>query len=479
MPWYISDTNREYEVPDSISQDDHEEVMSYLKNARSSVQDEANNEFASTGQVKIPLDTPVEENNPGMVGMIQGIVSGKIGASDVGKGIWDTVTNLHKSLPNWAERVNSQDPQEREQAILEGITAAAGGGMGTSGTVGGAGTAGMFVGQSGRMNSWLKNGAQKGLKITDTEFNQIFEDVKKEYILPGKDTISPAGMDLAKDKMWRVHKAEQMPDGGWRTEIPDDEAIFRSGIAIQFQNSFDLDQAYQDVSGVFGDSSITKNYKLSDVIEHDEMFKNYPEFKDYEVEFITDPNTPYGKGEGLFNPNSNKISVRTSNPREAKSILMHELQHGIQYKEKWAQGGNTKAMTYLADELRTERDVYDKAIKGRKQELKNLGKSLEDDAEYAAFVNARTKIHKNILELEGWRSKTKGIDNPAYDVYHRLLGEIEARNVQRRMGSDGFMNQLSKKTGLTPEELRAKFRPSDTTDVNTKDSRTFLYKQND
>lgn len=478
MVWFIDDGDASYEVPDSISQNDDEAVLGYLNNARS-VSQEANNKFAQTGQYQIPLDTPTtQQDNGGLVGMIQGIVSGKVAASDVGQGLWDTINNLDKTLPKWAERVNSQDPQEREQAILEAVTTIGAGGMASSGAVGGAGTTGMFVGQSGRMNSWLKNGLEKGVKITDTEFNDVFENLKKEYILPGRDNISPTGLDLAKDKMWKLHRAEQMPDGGWRTEIPDDEAKFRSGIAVQFQNSFDLDQAYQDVSGVFGDSSITKNYKLSDVIEHDEVFKNYPEFKDSQVEFTTDPNVPYGRGEGVYNPNDNKITIRASNPREAKSILMHEIQHGIQYKEKWAEGGNTKAMTYLADELRAERDVYDKAIKDRKLELKNIGKSLEDDAEYAAFVNARTKVHKNVLELEGWKSKTKGIDNPAYDVYNRLLGEIEARNVQRRMGSDAFMQQLSKKTGLTPEELRAKFRPSDTTDVNIKDSRTFLYKHN-
>jgi len=474
MVWFIDDGDASYEVPDNISQNDNEAVYGYLQDARS-LSSTANNNFAQTGQYQIPLDTPAtEQQGTGVLGVIKGILSGEVAASDVGQGIWDTVTNLDKTLPKWAERVNSDNPQEREQAILEAITTVGAGGMASSGAVGGAGTAGMFIGQSGRMENWVKDGFERGVKLTDTDFNKAFEDIKKEYMLPGKDTLSPVGMDLAKDKMWKTYKAEQGIDGGWRTEVPDDVAKFRARVDLQFQKSHDLNNVLPNDM----DASITRNYSLSDLIEHDEVFKAYPEFKDYKVEFTTDPRMVYGRGEGQFNPNENTIQVAASTPREAKSILMHEIQHGIQYKEKWAEGGNSNAINYLADHLRAERDVYDKALKSRKSELTKLGKNLDDDAEYSAYLNARKKVHKNVLELSGWKSQTKGIDKPAYDVYHRLLGEIEARNVQRRMNSDSFMQNLSAKTGLTPEELRVRFRPSETTDVNTYDSKTFLYKNN-
>ena len=426
MPWYISDTNREYEVPDSISQDDHEQVMSYLKNARSSVQDEANNEFANTGQVKIPLDTPIEENTPGMVGMIQGIVSGKISATDVGKGVWEAVTNLHKTLPNWAERVNSQDPQEREQAILEGVTAAAGGGMGTSGAVGGAGTAGMFVGHG----------------LPKEVLEKIVKNTEKKY------AGQPLAKDLVKYELWDDYKLFQDRAGDWKTEIGDLPGKFKDDTLLP---------TLKETGKVF-------KGKLGDVYQHEELFKQYPDLKNIDV--VIHPYQDKVLAGSYWN---NKLTLYTDNVNEAQPTILHELQHAIQDKEGWAQGANPEASKdFLLNVLADQKATFSKAFSDRLTELgldkefmsfltngtikgswydktsKFINSDLVNDAELLAYFNGIKKTGQ---------IQTKTMQATGNEIYHKSLGEMEARNTEYRAQLEELLNHQAEMHPLDTEDF--------------------------
>ena len=410
MPWYISDNNRDYEVPDSISQNDHEQVMSYLKNARSSVQDEANNDFAQTGQVKIPLDTPVQEKSGGIVGTIKGIVDGSISASDVGKGLWDTVTNLHKTIPGWSDRVNSDDPHEREQAVLEGITTIAGTALTGSPAVGGAGTAGMFIGKKGR--AALHDGA--------------FDEARAQRNI---DTGMSKTSDpkAAKDNIWDQHGIEQFQDGGIRTEISDLPSKIDEGFKQYVE------------SGLKGDNSVrVKGNTLGDIFHHDELYKAYPDLKNVKVDVKFKTAAEEAKNptinKGSYDPTFDKIELNGGDWNSIKSTLLHEVQHRIQFEEGWSVGGGGKVKDQLRDFFEYDAMTYLSAAKAQAEQegIKwkgniNREKDIAEkgSAVLSALYNAGLKSREKSTQV----TRIKKTD---YELYRKLMGEVESRNTQRR-----------------------------------------------
>ena len=127
----------------------------------------------------------------------------------------------------------------------------------------------------------------------------------------------------------------QGPDKGWRWEISDDRAELHPAIT----------KALADPNS---NPDIQYSSRLGNVLNHPELFKAYPELKDYRVSFSHDPNTPYS---GEFDPNTKTISVKsnilesneTTNPKthaDPMDILLHELQHAVQDKESFDPGSN-------------------------------------------------------------------------------------------------------------------------------------------
>lgn len=81
--------------------------------------------------------------------------------------------------------------------------------------------------------------------------------------------------------------------------------------------------------------------KVSNIIDHPELFELYPEFKDWEIQFKKNKSS---RGyTGLFDPTTKTITVFDSlniDPLELKKTLAHEWQHGIQDVEKFNPGTN-------------------------------------------------------------------------------------------------------------------------------------------
>jgi hypothetical protein len=140
-------------------------------------------------------------------------------------------------------------------------------------------------------------------------------------------------------------------DGKWRYEINDADA------------SLKLDEFAQEVSK-----------PLAELLDHPALFAAYPALRFVSATVNIDP---VEKGRGRMAASGGRITVTAPTRAEALSILLHEVQHGIQTMEGFARGG------------------------GR--------------SEFAR-------------ELPGG-----GFDN-GFDGYRRLAGEAEARNTQARQG---------------------------------------------
>lgn len=194
---------------------------------------------------------------------------------------------------------------------------------------------------------------------------------------------------------------EKGSDGKWRYEILDGE--------LKGKVKRDTDEGYS--------SNFEAN--LESVLENEELFKAYPSLRKIKVEFKD------GDNEGFFN--KLKITV-SSNAKNKKSILLHEIQHAIQEIEGFSQGANPEnvnvsigvTLTILKDELETlEKDF--KVIK-------------ENPSEFSKEYY--TKREKPIIELKEKIKRIEKIRNDKslsdFDLYKSVAGEVEARNVQTR-----------------------------------------------
>ena len=132
--------------------------------------------------------------------------------------------------------------------------------------------------------------------------------------------------------------------------------------------------------------------KLGDFLDDEALYKAYPKFKDTTIKFTSidgDLGTSFG-GKILLNKNMDIAQM--------KSVLYHELQHEVQYVEDFGVGGT---------------GYFDKA------KIKELVEKHPND----------TQLKQLYDEIEnGWAVD----ENNAFNVYQKLAGEAEARNVQTR-----------------------------------------------
>ena len=171
--------------------------------------------------------------------------------------------------------------------------------------------------------------------------------------------------------------------------------------------------------------------KLSDILHADELYAAYPELKEMLVveKDIADTNRRGGS-------NGYKIHINANLPEKQKEkTLLHEVQHIIQRIEGFARGANSKNSYHQ----------FQKAYRAFKQSLRR-GDSLWPGGEQMAEKTALAfrhieklakrgqKISYRLLNDATWGLFPKVLDN--YDLYERSAGEIEARNVAKRIALD-------------------------------------------
>lgn len=210
--------------------------------------------------------------------------------------------------------------------------------------------------------------------------------------------MEAAGKDALAVKMatgW-----ERGADGKWRYEVPDVEDNL-------IKKHFDKNSLTIYDYRIIG---------LEELLGKDNfLFRVYPELKAIDVKVEK-------RGyEGEYDARRKRITVPLN---DSGNIFAHELQHAIQDIEGFAKGGSTLAVTAQMQE-----ETRDKILNKLKKlaaengytvsEIIDNPKMVSNNAELADVLNK----YKNILE-KGAR----------YYAYARLGGEVEARNVQARMG---------------------------------------------
>lgn len=228
---------------------------------------------------------------------------------------------------------------------------------------------------------------------------------------------------------------EKGVDGKWRYETPDGKL---------------LGQALKDTKDGYGSSF---EAKLSQVIDDDKLFQSYPELKTIKVEFKS------GKTEGSYNDSEKKITV-SSSAEDKLSVLIHEIQHAIQDIEGFAKGGNEemfsksrnnisrlfKDITTVFDQLGYEKWILDGGEVDNTPNRNFNGMysfaETQNESKKNKMISKLNEANKVINENKSIFGKYNIYENiKDQELYRRLAGEVEARNVQTRMN-------------MSPEERR-------------------------
>ena len=223
-------------------------------------------------------------------------------------------------------------------------------------------------------------------------------------------------------KIWQSTGWYKDKDGAWKFEIDDTPA------KIKNQNAD----------------------KLGDLLEHKELFKAYPELKDIKIKKIIDEK---GENLGYYDPNKKEIAINNIGD---KSTLMHEIQHAIQDIEGFAKGGEydivwnaavrkieKKYESELAILEKIENEAWKKTEPLQKAYIALFDKGLKDSPEAQRLLKEQEPYFKKGNEAKNkirnikWAiedEKNAITDKDMYEAYQKIHGEVEARNVQGRLG---------------------------------------------
>ncbi len=235
--------------------------------------------------------------------------------------------------------------------------------------------------------------------------------------------------------VWKETGTWQGPDGAWRQEIPDNTAMFNTSTigGKKIENDLTVGNPGFDLGGTIGN-----------LIEHPRLGSSYPDLT--KSTFIGNKNTFFGDGaQGAFDNGVLTINA-PAKAVDAKSTALHELQHAIQQREGWAQGGSSdmafrdprmwgkdgaqgsevaremlkQKMTEMATPLPIE--AYAKSAWGASQVTPEIKRA------YANYVRT--------IKGDAGRFSTEAQQTVAKEWYRRLAGEAEARATQARMPMD-------------------------------------------
>jgi len=209
-----------------------------------------------------------------------------------------------------------------------------------------------------------------GITMTDAGFDQHLEDTGKMHPEDVLNPMSTVGTMAGPGPQPWFRGA----DSKRRQEIPDAGAKIKPGIDRELQLPFSK-RVERPI------------LKLEDVIHHPELFKSYPELKDINVVSLHPQYTSQGVKGGMSTDGKSIHLSPYLSYSEIKSVLLHEIQHIIQHQEGFTQGASIPRMRTYID-----------------QALKNTG-----------------------IPAKGMQ------DAAAFQAYENVAGEVESRNVQRRM----------------------------------------------
>ena len=265
-------------------------------------------------------------------------------------------------------------------------------------------------------------------------------------------------------------------DGKWRFEIDDSGMKYRRGGDAQFRRDHPEYVRYMELEEKFIEGTIKPDevtelmelhgtwgreylrlYErvdggvatLRNMIEHDDLFEQYPALADVKVRFAD-----LGQTGGYWSKKNNEIVLHEQFRGDPEAELIHEIQHAIQDVEGFAGGASPEyweVRQNTTEAIHVNDHRIEKAQKMALKAIEGLAPEVVTDFWYAANMEEQdpegAKALQEKLEADGhadafgdyylamWiLQEVYAEDNPkrtAMDLYRSTAGEIEARDTQR------------------------------------------------
>ena len=251
---------------------------------------------------------------------------------------------------------------------------------------------------------------------------------------------------------------ERGADGKWRYEMPD----------AKIKDMKDIGGG--NIVKRFDDDMLWNDGKLTDVIDAPGLFEAYPQLKDVRID--TDAIMNDMPSNGVYNAKTNTITIHADDLKYMNRILNHEIQHAIQYIEGFGKGGSPEQME---KEFKAAQDEW--KARAYAHELEEKAKEMGGEYNQSEVEKALVEEYKDLDmsdELPDKETRIKGFnyfargyadrsmddtikrfrlnestrsDFDSYKEYLKLAGEVESRNVEKRLG----MNDEERRNSLAEE----------------------------
>lgn len=330
-----------------------------------------------------------------------------------------------------------------------------------------------FIGEQGATN--LDRAEEATTRLDNLSVARDMEEDGKD----AKSIKLATGWERGADGKWRYETSdfEYYPNGDarkdklienrpWYNEYMTLVKKLLDGETLTEKEQARYDELYEKERKAKQQYEDTEKVYLDDYVKDDELFNAYPELKQTKVLFVNKSN-----GEaGSYLEKDNTITININSEIETRSILAHEIQHAIQRIEGFAVGGSPNT-PYTFNQSNILPKIEEANVFIEKYGDNFLKKARENsDADFSngsIFILKMIGRNKRKMSAEEGRAALMKLYAEKGDVralglsgYKRLSGEVEARNVQSRLG-------------MTEEERRNSLA-SETEDVAREDQ-IFLY----
>lgn len=177
------------------------------------------------------------------------------------------------------------------------------------------------------------------------------------------------------------------------------------------------------------------NARLEDVLDHEELFRAYPQLRHVRVVFDETPKGVLGS----FSAEGNQITISEELRDAPQDVLIHEIQHAIQNAEGFAKGSNRQ---YWEEKLTNGDEIQSKGFQEAREKLIQF--QLDE-------------ANEEVLALQDQLEKAGELDD-GFREYDRIWEEAERRGLDKKINEyydlrENYYDQLHKPQRSVPSEL--------------------------
>lgn len=177
------------------------------------------------------------------------------------------------------------------------------------------------------------------------------------------------------------------------------------------------------------------NARLEDVLDHEELFRAYPQLRHVRVVFDETPKGVLGS----FSAEGNQITISEELRDAPQDVLIHEIQHAIQNAEGFAKGSNRQ---YWEEKLTNGDEIQSKGFQEAREKLIQF--QLDE-------------ANEEVLALRDRLEKAGELDD-GFREYARIWEEAERRGLDKKINEyydlrENYYDQLHKPQRSVPSEL--------------------------